>query len=63
MKLIDFLSMVDDNSNVVVVDIFSAELCRYDGKDSIDEMYNDYDILNIYHKLDGIYVSIDCFKY
>lgn len=63
MKLIDFLSMVDDNSNVVVVDILSAELSRYDGKDSIDEMYNDYDILNIYHKLDGIYVSIDYFKY
>ena len=59
MKLIDLLCVVDDNCNVVVVDIFNAELCRYDG----DEMYNDYDILNIYHKLDGIYVSIDCFKY
>ena len=63
MKLIDFLSVVDDNSDVVVVDIFNSELCRYDGKNSIDEMYNNYDILNIYHKSDGIYVSIDCFKY
>lgn len=63
MKLIDFLSVVDDNCNVVVVDIFSAELCRYDGRDAIDEMYNNYDILSIYHQADGIYVAIDCFKY
>ena len=63
MKLIDFLSVVDDNSDVVVVDIFSAELCRYDGRDAIDEMYNNYDILSIYHQTDGIYVSVDCFKY
>ena len=63
MKLIDLLCVVDDNCNVVVVDIFNAELCRYDGKNSIDEMYNNYDILNIYHQADGIYVVIDCFKY
>ena len=63
MKLIDLLCMIDDNCNVVVVDIFNAELCRYDGRDAIDEMYNNYDILSIYHQADGIYVSIDCFKY
>ena len=63
MKLIDLLCVVDDNCNVVVVDIFSAELCRYDGRDSIDAIYNNCDILNIYHQADGIYVSIDCFKY
>ena len=63
MKLIDLLCMIDDNCNVVVVDIFSAELCRYDGRDAIDEMYNNYDIVSIYHQADGLYVSVDCFKY
>lgn len=59
MKLIDLLCVVDENSNIVVVDTLDNELSRYDGKNSIDEMYNNYDIVSISHKTDAISVMID----
>ena len=59
MKLIDLLCVVDENSNIVVVDTLDNELSIYDGKNSIDEMYNNYDIVSISHKTDAISVMID----
>lgn len=46
MKLIDLLCMIN-------------ELSRYDSKNSIDYMYNDCDIVTIYHQQDAIVIMIN----
>lgn len=45
MILKDMLNRIDDNTDVVVFDNNGKELCRYDGRDSIDESLNDYEII------------------
>lgn len=45
--LIDFLQTIADNYNVVVVDTAENVVSVYDGKDSIDEKYNSYEVLRI----------------
>ena len=64
MKLIDLLCVIDDSAMVdgsamVVVDTLNNELSRYDSKNSIDYMYNDCDIVTIYHKQDAIVIMIN----
>ena len=65
MKLIDLLSVIDDSAMVdgsamvVVVDSLNNELSRYDSKNSIDYMYNDCDIVTIYHQQDAIVIMIN----
>lgn len=41
MKLIDLLEVVSENQMVVVWNEDSVLLDRYDGRDSIDEKYNE----------------------
>ena len=45
MILGDMLNRIDDNTDVMVFDSNGKELCRYDGRDSIDESLNDFDII------------------
>ena len=45
MILGDMLNRIDDNTDVVVFDSNGKELRRYDGKDSINESLNDFDII------------------
>ena len=45
--LLDFLQTIADNYNVVVVDTAENVVSVYDGKDSIDEKYNSYEVLRI----------------
>ena len=45
--LIDFLQTIADNYNVVIVDTAENVVSVYDGKDSIDEKYNEMDVLRI----------------
>lgn len=45
MILGDMLNRIDDNTVAVVFDSKGKELCRYDGRNSIDESLNDYDII------------------
>lgn len=45
MILKDMLNRIDDNTDVVVLDSNGKELCRYDGRDSINESLNDFDII------------------
>lgn len=45
--LIDFLQTIADNYNVVIVDTMENVVSVYDGKDSIDEKYNNMDVLRI----------------
>lgn len=41
MKLIDIISLIDENQTVVVVNTENKEIARYDGRDSIPTELND----------------------
>lgn len=45
MILGDMLNRIDDNTDVIVFDSNGKELCRYDGRNSIDESLNDFEII------------------
>lgn len=47
MKLIDLLSVCDENFNVVVKDTAENLLAIYDGRDSIPEEYNKLNVVLI----------------
>lgn len=48
MKLIDILTIYDENENLTVVDKNDDWLATYDGKNSIDEDLNEYEVIKIY---------------
>ena len=59
MKLIDLLSVTNENTNV---DLFSSNnkvLDIYDGKNSIDNIYNDYEVIEINHTRNDLEIVID----
>lgn len=45
MILGDMLNRIDENTGVLVVDSVGHELAVYDGKNSIDESLNNYDVI------------------
>ena len=45
MKLIDLLSVTNENTNVVLFSLNNKVLDIYDGKNSIDNIYNDYEVI------------------
>lgn len=45
MILGDMLNRIDDSTDVIVLDSKGKELCRYDGRDSIDESLNDFEVI------------------
>jgi hypothetical protein len=47
MRLIDIISLITDNSNVIITDLNNNELARYDGKNSIPKKYNDKEVVEI----------------
>ena len=59
MKLIDLLSVINENVNVVLFSLNNKVLGIYDGKNSIDNIYNNYDIIEINHTRNDIEVVID----
>ena len=59
MKLIDLLSVTNENVNIVLFDLNNKTLDVYDGKNSIDNIYNDYDIIEINHTRNDIEIVID----
>ena len=57
MKVIELLSVLHDSVNVRIVDNeHDKALSYYDGKNSIDEQYNDCEIETVYN--DGNYITI-----
>lgn len=57
MKVIELLSVLHDSVNVRVVDNETDEIVSYyDGKNSIDECYNEREIEVVYN--DGNYITI-----
>lgn len=47
MRLIDIITLITDNSNVIITDLNNKELARYDGKNSIPNKYNDKEVVEI----------------
>ena len=47
MRLIDIISLITDNSNVIISDLNNKELARYDGKNSIPNKYNNKEVVEI----------------
>ena len=59
MKLIDLLSITNENTNVVLFSLNNKVLDVYDGKNSIDNIYNNYDIIEINHTRNDLEIVID----
>ena len=47
MKLIDLISVADENLEMCIWDEYDNDLTSYDGKDSIDEKYNEWQVVKI----------------
>lgn len=47
MKLIDILSIQNENTNALVISADAVDLAIYDGKNGIDPMYNDCAVIEI----------------
>ena len=59
MKLIDLLSVTNESTNIVLFDLNNKTLDVYDGKNSIDNIYNDYDVIEIKHTRSDLEIVID----
>lgn len=59
MKLIDLLSVTNENVNVVLFDLNNKVLDIYDSKNSINDIYNDYEVIEINHTRNDIEIVID----
>ena len=59
MKLIDLLSVTNENVNVILFSLNNKVLGIYDGKNSIDNIYNNYDIIEINHTRNDLEIVID----
>ena len=59
MKLIDLLSVTNENTNVVLFSLNNKVLDIYDGKNSIDNIYNDYEVIEINHTRNDLEIIID----
>ena len=59
MKLIDLLSVTNENTNIVLYDLNNKVLDIYDGKNSIDNIYNDYEVIEINHTRNDLEIIID----
>lgn len=58
MKLIELLSLINEHSNVIVIDTSYEIVSGYNGKDSIDNRYNNCKVCEIIHTTTAIYVMI-----
>ena len=59
MKLIELLSVTNENTNVVLFSLNNEVLDIYDGKNSIDNFYNDYEVIEINHTRNDLEIIID----
>ena len=59
MKLIDLLSVTNENTNVVLFSSNNKVLDIYDGKNSIDNIYNDYEVIEINHTRNDLEIVIN----
>ena len=59
MKLIDLLSVTNENTNIVLFSLNNKVLDIYDGKNSVDNFYNDYEVIEINHTRNDLEIIID----
>ena len=59
MRLVELLSVMNENDNIVLFDLNNKVIDIYDGKNSIDDIYNDYEVIDIKHTRNDIEVAID----
>ena len=59
MKLVDLLSVTNENTNVVLFSSNNKVLDVYDGKNSIDNIYNNYEVIEINHTRNDLEIVID----
>ena len=59
MKLIDVLSVTNENTNIVLFSLNNKVLDIYDGKNSINNIYNNYKVIEIKHTRNDIEIVID----
>ena len=59
MKLVDLLSVTNENTNIILFDLNNKVLDVYDGKNSIDNIYNNYEVIEINHTRNDIEIVID----
>lgn len=59
MRLIELLSVTNENTNIVLYDLNNKVLDIYDGKNSIDNIYNDYEVIEINHTRNDLEIVID----
>ena len=59
MKLIDLLSVTNENTNVVLFSLNNKVLDIYDGKNSIDDIYNSYEVVEIKHTRNDLEIVIN----
>lgn len=58
MKLIELLTLINEHSNVLLIDTSYEIVSSYNGKDSIDTKYNNCKVCEIIHATNAIYVMI-----
>lgn len=59
MRLVELLSVTNENTNIVLYDLNNKVLDIYDGKNSIDNIYNDYEVIEINHTRNDLEIVID----
>ena len=59
MKLIDLLSVTNENVNVVLFSLNNKVLDIYDGKNSINNIYNNYEVIEINHTRNDLEIVIN----
>ena len=59
MKLIDLLEVTSDNARVKVFDTTYTKVALYDGRNSIDEIYNNYDVVEVWNSNNTLCICID----
>ena len=59
MKLVELLSVTNENTNIVLFSLNNKVLDIYDGKNSIDNFYNDYEVIEINHTRNDLEIIID----
>ena len=59
MKLIDLLSVTNENVNVVLFSLNNKVLDIYAGKNSINDIYNNYEVIEINHTRNDLEIVID----
>lgn len=62
MKLLDLLSVINDNKNVYVYDSNMCMVSYYDGKNSIGTCWNDKEVTEVSALDSSILVTIDHMK-